>query len=105
MAYRFVAREHGATFATRGRGAELRERILEASDAGSPVIFDFDGVLTVSASFADEFLGKIAVDAESRKSLREIEVRNASEKVNDVIDRVLERRRFIADHGPVAVPL
>lgn len=59
----FSLREFGQTFATRGRGKELREELL-ARMAGEDVVeVDFAGVTNVSYSFADEFFGVLMTSA------------------------------------------
>lgn len=97
--------DHGIALATRARGAELRRQVLEATDDSPDVVIDFGGVLSVSSSFVDEFLGKLAVDINSGEPVRRVEVTNARDEVKGVVDTVLERRRQIAEHGPLAMPL
>jgi anti-anti-sigma regulatory factor len=53
----FNLNEFGATFATRGRGKELREELLSRMAGEEMIEVDFAGVTNVSYSFADEFFG------------------------------------------------
>ena len=78
----------GRSFATRGRGAELREQLLkEATD--SHVEVDFTGVAHVSSSFADEFLGRLVTE---RQDIT-LELLGLTGDVERVVDQVLDRRR------------
>lgn len=89
MALLFSLREHGTTFATRGRGAELRETVLARSVHDSAVTIDFEGVTHVSYSFADEFVGRLA--AEHRDEIS-VEVVNMAETVERTVCSARERR-------------
>jgi anti-sigma regulatory factor (Ser/Thr protein kinase) len=51
--------ELGSVLTGRSIGAELRERILAALEAGDVVEVDFEGVEVMSPSFADELFGKL----------------------------------------------
>jgi STAS-like domain of unknown function (DUF4325) len=55
----FSLHEHGTAFATRLRGAELADQVLELVPSDGCVEVDFSGVLSVSYSFADEFAGEL----------------------------------------------
>lgn len=81
--------DFGSTMATRQRGEELRGKVLEIADEASHLVLDFRGVLSVSSSFADEFIGTLAIS----ESDREVDVINARDEVQSVIDSVIERRR------------
>ena len=53
--------EIGPHLASRGRGRVLREELIASIEAcGQPWTFDFEGVLGVSDSFADELFGVTA---------------------------------------------
>lgn len=86
--------EYGSTMATRQRGEELRAKVLDIAGQDSHVVLDFEGVLSVSSSFADELIGRLAVgDGSGGTDNRTIGVINAREEVRQVLDSVLERRR------------
>jgi hypothetical protein len=87
MALTFQVNEFGHTFATRERGDVLRRRLLEQCKGHDVVIVDFDGVTNVSYSFADEFLGKLYAEGSIQ-----VERRNLSARVQDVVDRAVSRR-------------
>jgi len=85
----------GRSFATRGRGAELRERLL--ADATSPQVeVDFTGVTHVSSSFADEFLGRLITDHQDI----DLTVCGLTSDVERVVQQVLARRRDPAFASP-----
>jgi hypothetical protein len=60
MEYRLA--EQALVFSTRDRGARLLAEVLEAIRTAptEPVKLDFEGVLSASYSFLDEFVGKLA---------------------------------------------
>jgi hypothetical protein len=85
MALRYILSEFGTSFATRGRGRELRED-LEAKVSADAVVIDFAGVTNVSYSFADEFVGKLAADGV------DLTVDNMSAPVERSVRRAMTRR-------------
>lgn len=89
MALLFNLREFGSTFATRGRGAELREAVLDRCGDDSEVILDFAEVTNVSYSFADEFVGKLASDSADDLKVKLI---NAAPSVDRTVERARQRR-------------
>lgn len=94
MALTFMLSDFGRTFATRERGAELRDLLLERAAVDKDVIVDFADVTNVSYSFADEFLAKLCVDGAVR-----VRRENASERVARIADRAIERRGGCAAVG------
>lgn len=89
MALLFSLREFGATFATRGRGSELREIVLAQCVDQRVVIIDFAEVTNVSYSFADEFVGRLS--AESSQEL-DVELANMTVPVDRIIRSAQQRR-------------
>ncbi|HMJ03912.1 MAG TPA: STAS-like domain-containing protein [Conexibacter sp.] len=87
MALKFTVRDFGQTFATRERGAELREELRRRADEGDEVIVDFADVTNVSYSFADEFLGKLCADP-----TLSVSPQNLAPSVARVAHRAIERR-------------
>jgi STAS-like domain of unknown function (DUF4325) len=53
------AEELSPVLASRPLGEELRERIQAAAEEGESVVVDFEGVETMSPSFADELFAKL----------------------------------------------
>lgn len=89
MALLFSLREFGSTFATRGRGAELRDVVLARRTDEQTVVIDFADVTNVSYSFADEFVGKLA--SERPDGLR-VELINMAGTVDQTVQRARQRR-------------
>lgn len=86
MALTFTLNDFGTTFATRERGAELRGELLDRA-TGEEVVVDFAGVTNISYSFADEFLGKLCADAETRVSTV-----NVAPRLAEIAARAVARR-------------
>jgi hypothetical protein len=57
------ADEQGPVLTSRGRAAVLRAVIEQAVADGEQVVLDFDGVETMSPSFADELIAKLDPEA------------------------------------------
>jgi hypothetical protein len=87
VATRFTLNEFSQTFATRERGAELREELMGRVGEGEEVIVDFDGITNISYSFADEFLGKLCADGRMR-----VITENVRPGVARIAGRAVERR-------------
>jgi hypothetical protein len=85
----FRLRDFGRAFATREKGAELRNELL-VSSADDSLVVDFADVTNVSYSFADEFLGVLASD-EAHPRL--IEPVNMTPPVDRIVRHALARRR------------
>lgn len=54
---RYVLSRHGQAFSTRARGEQIRVEIEQLAGGASEVLIDFEGVRSVSYSFADELIG------------------------------------------------
>lgn len=80
----------GTSFATRGRGAELLARAL-GDAVGGRLVVDFTGVIHVSSSFADEFVGKLVTEHPGI----EVTIIGLHGDVDRVVSSVLERRRTL----------
>jgi anti-anti-sigma regulatory factor len=91
MVTRFPLSEFGTSFATRGRGEELRHEVLKRIGASAAVVVDLADVEHVSYSFADEFLGKLSAD----EGLS-VEVVNSSPGIGRTIDDAVRRRTSAA---------
>jgi hypothetical protein len=82
---RYILKDFGTSFATRARGAELREDVL-ARGGGDAVQLDFSDVTNVSYSFADEFFGKLSAAGV------ELEYINMAAPVERSVQRAVARR-------------
>lgn len=91
MTTRLSLASHRKTLATRPLAVELRSVVQEAAVAGETITLDFEGVLAVSSSFADELvgqLGEIAAQVEGK-----IQVENASEEVLSIVEKTVAHRQ------------
>jgi hypothetical protein len=98
----FRLAEHGRTFSTRPTGAMLRDALVDASTAADEVTIDFDGVLAISYSFADEFAGQLAVWAEAGRVPFTPRFVGATAEVDRVLGRAFQNRVDGAHSPPVA---
>jgi hypothetical protein len=57
---RYVLGRHGQAFSTRARAEQIRVEIEQLATGASGVLIDFEGVRSVSYSFADELVGVFA---------------------------------------------
>lgn len=57
---RFQLGRRGQAFATRELAEKFRREVEQISDSAVRVLIDFEGVRSVSYSFADEFVGVLA---------------------------------------------
>jgi len=94
MTVRFELREFGASFATRERGAEVREELLRRAGDADRVVVDLAGVQHVSYSFADELLGKLS--AAGNFSL---DIEGTSANLDRTIQTAVSRRAPAAISG------
>jgi hypothetical protein len=88
MQYRLA--DHSLVFSTRDRGARLRADLLAKIDSAptDQCIVDFDGVLSASYSFIDEFVGVLIEDMGDAAP----ELVNLPAAVCRTIERSLTRR-------------
>lgn len=91
MALVFKMSAFGRAFATRERGAEVREAFLSHS-AGEHATIDFADIANISYSFADEFLGVLVADPLPDGG-RRFDLVNASPSIERVSERAIKRRQ------------
>ena len=92
MPYHYALADHGRTLATRPLGEALRADLVQRAGGKSEVVLDFSDIRSTSHSFADEFVAEI-VEETNRGTLRfEVSVFGATEEVERVVRRALERR-------------
>lgn len=80
----------------RGRGADLRDVILEAAGESPVVRIDFDGVETMSLSFADECFGELFSTLRDRNPESSFHFVGASDDQEARLRQVLARRTELA---------
>ena len=87
----FKLNEFGQTFATRGRGKELREELLSRTGGEEAIEVDFAGVTHVSYSFADEFFGVLM--SSTGAGVPTVRLVNVEPAVDRVVSDAIGRRR------------
>lgn len=92
MQYRYALAEHGRSLATRSLGRQLRADLPQKASGADVVALDFSDILSTSHSFADEFVARLAEDAKAGDLNFEIELSGASQNVERVVLKALERR-------------
>lgn len=84
--------QFGRSFATRGRGEELRDEVVHSLDQGEPIlVLDFAGVTNLTYSFADEFVGKF-IEAHPEVEVR---IENAASSFAGTLERARNARSAI----------
>lgn len=97
----FFVRMEASALATRSAGRALCERLMERLKQEQSVTVDFDGV-TVTPSFADEFLG-VALESLGRNVFRErITLVNIADSAKPLVRHVLNQRAHHAASQVVA---
>jgi len=96
MPFRFHLADFGSTLSTRPRAIELRETLIQAARDEAEVELDFDGVLSVSYSFADEFVATLAEKSADASVTFVVRLTGASSEVERVIDRAIAYRQSSA---------
>jgi hypothetical protein len=82
---------YGQVFSTRDRGARLLDEIEHELRGAESVVVDFRGVLSVSYSFADEFVGGLAERAQAGLAPH-VTVEHADGSIRDTIELSLRKR-------------
>jgi len=82
----FLLADHGAVFSTRPLGAQLRDQALARRVSGEVFTISFNGVQSISYSFADEFLGPLMLSSERPK------LADVPPQLHRIILGALERR-------------
>jgi hypothetical protein len=91
--YVVAIRHHDAGLGTRKAATELRNSLQNKLSLGAPkLVLDFEGVAVVSASFADEVIGKLAEQYGVIGFMRTFELRNMTPTVEQLLNRAISRR-------------
>lgn len=91
MTTRIALASHRRTLATRPLAVEVRSAVEGAAVAGETVVLDFEDVLAVSSSFADELVGQLGEVAAQVEG--EIQIENASPEVLAIIEKTVAHRK------------
>lgn len=89
---RYVLGRQGQAFSTRARAEQIRAEIEQLAAGASDVLIDFEGVRSVSYSFADELVGILASRFEARESSLRPVVIGLSAQAQRVLLGSLEQR-------------
>jgi anti-anti-sigma regulatory factor len=76
-----LAEQIGSVLLGRGNAERFRQRVERAAESNEHVILDFEGILTISPSFADELFAKL--DPALRHS-GQVEVRGMSPALESI---------------------
>jgi hypothetical protein len=82
----------GSHVGTRITGASIREKIEQAFKDGKRVIFDFEGVASISPSFADECFAKLLLTYEYEQLKEKSTFRNTSPFIKRPIENAFVER-------------
>ena len=94
--------DHDAGTGTRKAAEQLRLYLLNILHEGAPrVTLDFDGVVVVSASFADEVIGKLAEQFGPLQFFSKFPLTNMTPTIESLLDRAIRLR--IAQEPPPAI--
>jgi hypothetical protein len=83
-----LADEHGAVLTGRAQAIDLRQVLVRELDAEGCLVLDFEGVETVSPSFADELFGRF-VDQVGEDNVRFV---NLNAHLTAVANMIRRRR-------------
>lgn len=92
MPYHYALADHGRTLATRPLGEKLRSEVVQRAKGHDEAVLDFSDILSTSHSFADEFVARLAEEVQHGQLDFVVTVVGATEDVERVIRRALERR-------------
>lgn len=91
--YRVGVLEIEEALGSRAKGAEVRTRLQNYLAGGAEmIVLDFTGVGVISSSFADEVLGKLAVELGELEFRRRVFVDSASITNRSLIERAINMR-------------
>lgn len=95
---------HGQAFSTRAKAEQIRAEIEQLAAGGRDVLIDFEGVRSVSYSFADELIGVFASRYEANNdSLRPVVI-GLSAQAQRVLLGSLEQRGLSDEASRELVP-
>lgn len=94
---------------TRRSAEQVRNRLANIIKEGAPVLrLDFSGVTVVSSSFADEVLGKLALQMGLIEFMRRFELVSMTPTIEAIVERAIQQRIAEGDDttpGTSTVPL
>lgn len=94
MSYRFrLVDDYGTDPSVRQRAIPLRDKVLQTIHAGAPyVILDFDGIESISGSFADELIAVVVFRLGADWFREHVRIENLKADVRrTILEAVVER--------------
>ncbi len=88
----FTLKLPGSDLASRNSAARERYKLISSVQKGQHIIIDFDEVLSISESYADELFGVLATQYGLEWITRNIAFIGISDSVLEVIATVIDRR-------------
>lgn len=82
----------GQIIGLRETGNRFRQILEKALNDNEDVIIDFDGVDSISSSFADEFIAKAYIKLGKEKFLTHVKIKNANKFIKIIINSSLSER-------------
>ncbi len=92
MPYSYALAQHGTTLATRPFAKKLRAEVVREGDGQELVELDFSEILSISHSFADEFVAQLAEDSQAGNVHFGVAVSGASPNVESRLSKALDLR-------------
>lgn len=94
--------EHEAGTGSRTAAAQLRTYLTNQLNQGATaVLLDFTGVAVVSASFADEVIGKLAEELGPMRFFQRFQMRNMTPLIEGLLDRAIKLRLSTDPPSPI----
>ena len=87
-----VLKETGKILGLRETGTKLRKILEDALSNNENVLIDFDGVDSISSSFADEFIAKVFMNTGRDKFSTNVKIKNANDFIKVIINSSLSER-------------
>ncbi len=81
--------------------ARVHELARELNQGATAVQLDFAGVAVVSASFADEVIGKLAEELGPLGFMQRFQLRNMTPLISGLLDRAIKRRLSTEPPPPI----
>jgi hypothetical protein len=98
----FYIAEHEAGTGTRKAAEQLRLYLVNLLNLGAPyLVLDFSGVTVVSASFADEVIGKLADEYGMIQFPYHFRLQNMNQTIANLLDRAIRLR--VSTEPPTAI--
>ena len=90
----FSVKNEATSFGSRVAGTPVRNKLLNLIRMcpGQRIVVDFDRIMLVSSSFADEVLGKLFIELGPVTFSQRIEFRNLAGMVKELIDKAIKQR-------------